>query len=256
MAQVSRISDQFNAPSWQKWLSDLPAVCNAATPEQFLTGGRNELIRVSFQGKQLVVKRFRNRGLWKKFAYRISSSKARRSFEHSARIIEAGLLSPEPIAWLEVWRGPWLHESFYVSEHLDFAHDAYALKDPSLPDRLEKAALTGKVCAQLHEAGIAHLDLNSGNILFSQGPSGHWHLHIIDNNRMRFGTVSQRLARSLLVRTEFDGEILDAMLTSYARTRNYPAESFRNRYLSGRTRFELDRRIRDATRPWRKRVGL
>ncbi|MDQ8203207.1 lipopolysaccharide kinase InaA family protein [Pelagicoccus sp. SDUM812003] len=243
-------------PAWSAWMDSLPVRCDEAGPEQRLPGGRNELLLFENQGRLVVVKRFRNRGAWKKIAYRISSSKARRSYEHSLRLIEAGLHSPTPIGWLEVWRGPWLHQSFYVCDFLEFAHDASSLQDPELPNRIEKADLLGRNLARLHESGIAHLDLNSGNLLFSQSSVGEWKIHIIDNNRMRFGPISPKLACSLIARASLQDDILDIALNTYAQQRSYPCDSFRARYLATRSCFLLKRRIRDATRPWRKRIGL
>lgn len=256
MPKIRHIAPEMDTPAWREWVERLPELCDAANPEQRLPGGRNEVLLFEHLGRRLVVKRFRNRGLWKKVAYRITTSKARRSFEHSQRIIEAGLLSPTPIAWLEEWSGSWLQQSFYVCEFQDYVHDAYALADPSLPDRIEKAECIGRTCGRLHEAKIAHLDLNSGNLLFSQDPDRNWQIHIIDNNRIRFQSVSPKLACSLLLRAALQDDVLDATLNTYAQTRSFPTEAFRSRYLAKRKIFLLNRRIRDATRPWRKRLGL
>ncbi len=256
MPTRTRLAPQFDTPDWQQWLAELDLLCDRLGPESRLRGGRNELLLVERQGLRLAVKRFRNRGLWKKIAYRLATSKARRSFEHSARLIEIGLASPRPVAWREDWAGPWLSHSLYVCEYLAFAHDANAIAQPATEDPAAKAALVGDAVARMHEAHIAHLDLNGGNLLFARDQAQRWQLHIIDNNRMAFGPVTPSRGVGLLVHVGLEGHLLDALLEAYSQARRIPLQLCQDLYARKLKRFHLKWKIKNATRPWRRRLGL
>ena len=256
MRTRTRLAPQFDSPNWQRRLAELDQLCDGLGPESRILGGRNEIYLDQHQGLRLAIKRFRNRGAWKKIAYRLSTSKALRSFDHSVRLIEIGLQSPTPIAWREDWQGPWLSQSFYVCAYLDFVHDANALSSPNTEQALEKAALVGATIARMHEAGIAHLDCNGGNLLFARDAAQNWQLHIIDNNRIRFGPVTPSSGVAILLHLGLEATPLETLIASYAQARSLPPQLCRDLYDSKLKRFQLKWRIKNATRPWRRRLGL
>lgn len=250
----------FSDAAWQEWLQDLPGVAASVPPSQILQSGRNLVFWTEFGGQRVVVKRFSNRGAWKKMAYSFRPSKARRSYENSMRLIDSGLQTPQPIGWREDRSGRWLETSYYVCQHVDVAHEARALANgcATHSDAEPKAELVGREIARMHEARILHLDLTPGNLLFLQGSPGPdpWQLHIVDNNRMRFGRVSAAHGISSLLQVEFQGELLDSLLQSYAKTRGIDTSLCRKRYSERLRRYQLKWRIKNTTRPWRRRIGL
>lgn len=167
------------------WLHRLPIFCDGMPESQVLHRDRNAIFRAEHAGTPVAIKRFFNRGWWKRVAYRFFvRGKARRSFDHSLRLRAAGLHSPAPLAWVEFRRNGWLTESFYVSRLQEYWHDGHALREPGLAERESKAKIAGAAVGRMHEAGIAHLDLNGGNLLFFQDSAGNWDVSFIDNNRM------------------------------------------------------------------------
>ncbi len=256
MPRKLQIADSFDSPSWRAWMEGLPEQVAGFPEEQLLQGGRNQLFRCAFEGVELVVKRFPNTGPWKKVVYRLGSSKARRSYSHSRRLNQAGLNSPEPVAWLECWEGKWLEESFYVCRYVPFEHEARLLHQPELPQRVEKAQLLGQSLAKMHTAEILHLDLTPGNLLYTPGRESGWEIQIVDNNRMRFGPVPRRAAVTSLAQADLPDDLLPSMLSTYAEYVRIPFNDLEQSFRRRRKSYDLKWRIKNATRPWRRKIGL
>jgi len=203
-----------------------------------------------------MVKRFRNKGAWKKAVYRVFPGKAKRSYSNSQRLNQVGLNSPKPIAWVESWEGAWLNESYYVCHFTPFEHEARELHRTELPQRVEKARLLGRSLAKMHASEILHLDLTPGNLLFTNAPCGEWELHIVDNNRMRFGPVSRRAAITSLVQADLPTDLVQPMLEAYAEKSQISLQALEAAYDKRRQSYTLKWRIKNATRPWRRKIGL
>ncbi|MBX9704727.1 MAG: Kdo domain containing protein, partial [Gammaproteobacteria bacterium] len=85
----------------------------------FGDGKRNIIKLFELDGITINIKSFKIPNLINKIAYKyFRKSKARRSFEFAALLLEKGIGTPQPIAYLEnhSWIG--LKDSYYVSEHL------------------------------------------------------------------------------------------------------------------------------------------
>lgn len=256
MRTVSRLCPGYDDSAWQQWLIRLPQIAASISDEQTIQSARNHVFWTEHAGRRLVVKRFFNRGAWKKLVYRFTSSKARRSYDHSMRLLENGLQSPQPVAWREDWNSGWLHESYYVCEHIPFAHEARSLDDAALSARDRKAALVGEEIARMHEANILHRDLTPGNLLFLDAGADEWRLHVVDNNRMRFGRVSPASGINSLLQVDIDGRPLEIALDAYARARGIDPDTCRRQYASRLRRYQFKWRIKNSTRPWRRKLGL
>lgn len=256
MRTVSCLHSHFNNDTWNQLVGKLKEKSELFTDEDRLLGGRNDVFKFHHEGRPIALKCFRNKGAWKKVAYRVSTSKARRSYEHSLRLIEVGIHSPQPIAWREDWEGPWLQESYYLSDFTDYSHDLSAIRNPKTVDWELKAKIAGETVGKMHQVEIDHLDLNSGNLLFAKNEDGEWESVIIDNNRMRMGPVSfNRGVKSLLL-LGLEKTPLDILLSAYSNARDYEPERCRQLYFKTLARHHLKWRIKNSTRPWRRKLGL
>lgn len=220
-----------------------------------LHSGRNIVSRQQLQGRTVVVKHFRNRGLRKKIAYKIRSSKARRSFEHALQIMKAGLLSPQPIAWREDWQGGWLQQSFYVCDFVDAAYTVWDLKKDAVPGNKGCIAQLGALIGKLHNAGLHHQDLTPGNVLLCQVEQG-FDMYVIDCNRMLVGDVSQQTGLHALVRMGLEGAHIDPYVAAYAAERELNEDWCQERYRQLLNRHQWKWRIKNKSRPWRRKLGL
>lgn len=93
----------------------LPALF-AAGEGRVIHQGRNELREMRREGLDLVVKSFRVPNLPNRLAYGLlRPSKAQRSYEYAALLREAGIGSPEPVAYYTERAGLLFSRSYYVS---------------------------------------------------------------------------------------------------------------------------------------------
>ena len=250
------LGESFRLPVWQHWMEQLPQLKEMLPDSQLLFKGRNRLYRVEHAGESFVLKHFLNRGAWKKFAYRLTSGKARRSFDHSAALIAAGLRSPEPVGWREDWSGGFLKESFFICRYVEIAHTARSVQSSSGIEWRPHVEELARAIAQMHDAQMRHRDLTPGNILFVEESGGDWPIYFIDNNRMSFGNVDLRQGIRSLLQPGIKGGWLGPFLTAYAEARGFdPAECQRlhERFVAA---YDRKWRIKNATRPWRRKIGL
>ena len=87
--------------------------------ELFGNGDRNKIKLFDLEGKTINIKSFKIPNIVNKIAYRyFRKSKARRSFEYATILLEKGIGTPQPIAFLENFNLVGLKDSYYASEHL------------------------------------------------------------------------------------------------------------------------------------------
>jgi tRNA A-37 threonylcarbamoyl transferase component Bud32 len=142
----------------------------------------------------VVVKQFRNQGWFKRLERKIRGSKAERSWRVAKELVRIGLVTPDPVLWVESDEpeGP----SFFVARHLV---DAVEVRQffrrlnsepgaglfPEVDDLVFLRRL-GRLAREINDAGILYRDLSMGNILVEEGDSD-LRLSLIDFNRARIG---------------------------------------------------------------------
>jgi hypothetical protein len=177
----------------------------------------------------VAVKQFPAGGLRQRLRERLSGTKAAKSFRVARELLAAGLLTPEPVLAAESLRpgGP----SFYVCRFVTGVFEARYLfravnagREAELYPQVDMGLFLdalGCTVRRLHEAGIQHRDLSSGNVLVrwpEEGlpPGGEPELYLVDLNRARTGrrlTVSQRsrdLCRLMIFRPAHQERFLRA----------------------------------------------
>jgi tRNA A-37 threonylcarbamoyl transferase component Bud32 len=199
-------------------------------PELFERGkvlykSRNELRIVEVPGYTLNVKRYRVPILLNRIAYSFfRSSKANRAYEFALKLQQNGFGTPDPIAYLEYQSCGLLRQSYFVSKHIaDFRMMREFADGSDIAGREDILEALGVFIAQLHEAGILHLDLSVGNILF-QKEGNDVRFWLVDLNRMRFCKIDQELGCKNFERLRGNQEFFRALATAYARERGFDQE--------------------------------
>src|SRR6218665_254546 len=156
--------------------------------ELFGNGDRNKIKLFDLNGKKINIKSFKIPNIVNKIAYKyFRKSKAKRSFEYATILLEKGIGTPEPIAFLENYNFIGLRDSYYVSEHLVTELTYRELVEiPNYPDHDNILRQFSQFCFELHEKGVEFLDHSPGNTLIKKMTESKYAFFLVDLNRMNF----------------------------------------------------------------------
>ncbi len=181
---------------------EIARLIDPASATQTIHWGRNYLYKATLeldsQTLPVVVKQFRNHSWQARAKRRIRGSKAMLSFRMARRLGECGIATPEPL--LVVDSEEISGASYYLCRCLEGALEArYPIRAinagtveedfPQLdPERL--LYRMGGLVRRLHDNGIWHRDMTSGNVLIApktehETPASDYDLYLVDLNRAR-----------------------------------------------------------------------
>ncbi|MEM6701377.1 MAG: lipopolysaccharide kinase InaA family protein [Acidobacteriota bacterium] len=218
------------------WRSILEPLVDAGSAKTTLHWGRNYLyvaeLSTPDETFDVVVKQFRHDSLKPRLRRAMRGTKAARSWQSAEALTEAGLATPEPVLYVDHAEadGPAFYVCRYDEDRMEARYLLRALNadraSEEFPD-LDAARFLGSLGAalgQLHDAGIWHRDMTSGNVLLSPTAFSHAQvdpgtappLTFIDLSRARCGrslSLSERmrdLSRMPIFRAEDQQIYLDA----------------------------------------------
>lgn len=197
------------------WIEKIPSIFD--NEGSIVYQARNTLKRISHGKADFVIKKYAVPIFPNRVAYTFfRKSKARRAYENASRLLEYGINTPCPVAYIEIKRGGLLHDAYFVSLADDSPYMMRLYVDfvNSGEDIIKQFARFTKT---IHDNNILHLDYSPGNILFSADKDGKATFSIIDLNRMRFDiplTRKERLRN--FRRLTRSNEVLKIMIYEYA----------------------------------------
>ena len=255
VTSVVRLAPEWEQPESRVFCSRLEAISRQVCRETVIHTGRNLIFRHRVGDREVAVKRFPvDRG--RRLLYRLRTSKAVRAFDHASRLLAVGIGTPRPLAAAETRRGAALLASFYCSEFVTAFREARLLKRADAPDRAELLELLGEFIGRLHESGVLHRDLTSGNVLLvpDDARPGSVAFQLVDLNRMRFGRVGVRAGLANLAQLRLQGT--GALLAGYCRARDLVAAQVGPYYRFRSELRSVAQALKERTRPMRRRLGL
>ncbi len=192
----------------------------------FGDGKRNIIKLFELHEATMNIKSFKVPNLINKIAYKyFRKSKARRSFEYATFLLEKGIGTPKPIAYLENYNWIGLKDSYYASEHLqcDLTYREL-VQIPDFPDNDNILRQFTQFSFNLHQEGVEFLDHSPGNTLIRKVMDGKYDFFLVDLNRMNFHNqmdFDQRMKN--LSRLTPKEEMVAVMSNEYAKC--YPAKT-------------------------------
>lgn len=152
-------------------------------------GNRNTIRLFPADALTLNIKAFKVPHILNQFIYKfIRASKAKRSFDYANLLLEKGIGTPQPIAYIENYATFGLLDSYYISEHLDADLTFRELVEiPEFKDHEAILRAFTVFCFKMHEKGIEFLDHSPGNTLVIITPQ-EYEFYLVDLNRMNFHT--------------------------------------------------------------------
>lgn len=195
----------------------------------FIEGNRNMIKLFELNGEKINIKSFKIPHLINKVAYKyLRKSKARRSFEYAAILLDKGVGTPAPIAYFENYNWLGLKDSYYVSEHLEAELTFRELVEiPDYPDMDNILRQFTRFTFDLHEKGIEFLDHSPGNTLIKSMGEGKYSFYLVDLNRMKFHKeLSLEKRINNLRRLTYKKEMVRVISNEYTKLYNAEEELF------------------------------
>lgn len=185
-------------------------------------GNRNTIRLFPADSLTLNIKAFKVPHLLNQIIYKyFRPSKARRSFEYATLLLEKGIGTPEPIAFVENFSAVGLLDSYYVSEHINADLTFRELVEiPSFVNHEEILRAFTRFCFKIHEKGIEFLDHSPGNTLVTS-TGNQYNFYLVDLNRMKFHanmSFDQRMKN--LSRLTPKREMVEVMSNEYSKLYN------------------------------------
>lgn len=224
----------------------------------FGDGERNIIKLFELEGKTINIKSFKIPNLVNKIAYKyFRKSKARRSFEYATLLLEKGIGTPQPIAYLENYNWLGLKDSYYASEHLQCDLTYRELVEiPDYPDHENILRQFTRFSYSLHQKGIEFKDHSPGNTLIKKSAEGEYEFFLVDLNRMNFHekmSFEQRMNN--LRRLTPVKEMVEVMSNEYAKASGEPEdlifETLWNLTSNFQEKFQRKKRLKKKLKFWK-----
>ena len=139
--------------------------------------------RLTWNGMDIVVKRYNYKGIIHSLRHTIKKSRARRCWLNGHRLGIYNIATPKPLAFFEQRRGFIISKSYLVTEYIEGSSLYYYLRDENISRQKRKAAVqeTKNLLDEMARYRITHGDLKHTNILITEnGPV------LTDLDSMRF----------------------------------------------------------------------
>jgi len=177
---------------------------------------RNQLKHYSVQGHDIIVKRYKIPYFIARIIYTyFRPSKAKRAYNYALKLLNIGVDSPAPIAYIEQFKDGFLTHGYFVSVYETEYSVIRDLMAGTQNDDLFLKELSFYI-ADLHRKGVLHLDMSPGNILYKK-TDNQYHFTLIDVNRMQFlSSVSKEKRFKSFKRLSDNENVLTEIATIYA----------------------------------------
>lgn len=201
----------------RSFLEQLPE--NFETLGRVIHSGRNLIKVISLEGLTINVKRYAVPPFVNRVAYSFfRQSKGKRAFLYPSRLLEKGIETPEPIAYLEERKMGLIGHSYFVSVQSSYSYNFCRFGKVGIEGNEELIAAFARFTARLHENGVLHRDYSPGNILYDKLADG-WHFSLVDINRMYFGKVDMKKGCANFARLWGKTPFFTLLAAEYARAR-------------------------------------
>ncbi len=184
-----RIQAPYNHPLFVQAISDCSRLLSDQDTE-ILLDRRNRvgvvtLLQQDESKVDIVIKEFRSVGV-NRLKSLFLRGKAFKSWRGAVALVERGIETPPPVAYLEKRKGLFLDKSFFLAERVGGVEEIRFLFPILPPSELRQLLISlSQHLSNCRKKGILHRDLSDGNILVKEDKQGEFRFYLIDTNRIR-----------------------------------------------------------------------
>jgi tRNA A-37 threonylcarbamoyl transferase component Bud32 len=151
---------------------------------QYLKKGRTSTVaRVVIDGRPLVVKRYNIKGFLHGLRRAFMVTRAQHSWQNAMRLREMGILTPEPVGFMERRFGPLRNTAYFISEYVEGPRAINYFKGADHGEMEEVAGEIAEIFNKLKSGKISHGDMKATNIIIDNGKPS-----LVDLDAMRSHT--------------------------------------------------------------------
>lgn len=184
--------------------------------------GRNRVYTINRNGYNLNIKAFRIPRFPNSFVYgHFRLSKARRSMLNAQHLLELGINTPDPVAYIECRTATKMLQTYYICLQIE----AENMRNwTAKTDYIELLEAFAEEIVKIHSVGVYHKDFSPGNILYTH-KNGEYKFYLIDLNRMRFDVWSHKTQMSNFSSINIESfEETERLARMYAKVANLNAD--------------------------------
>ena len=222
------------------FIESLPTVFE--TEGEVVYDARNQVRLFTVDGMKLAVKRFKKPMLHQRLDYTVfRPSKAKRAYLYAMKLLELGISTPMPIAYIETFSKGLFCQGYLVTEYCGDPDARILREEPEGHDELVEAI--AKYLVDCHEKGFIHGDTNLTNFLYHREGSS-FHISTIDINRSHFSpNPSKKQCLESLFRLTHVRPTLKRIVARYAALRGWDEQAAVNIVMKKLEKFEKRKKM-------------
>ncbi len=186
--------------------------------EKVFCNRRNTVELVCFQGNYYVVKQYKRPTLANCFVYTwLRKPKTQRAYRNALILQERGILTAEPVAFIEHYKFGFFHTGWFISTYLPYKNVRDTFDD--ITDKYERrrfAIAFVEFTNRLFKKNIINQDFNHSNIL-TYKDGNIYRFALIDINRLKLGWHSTYDETKALTQLRLNPAETKEVLSVYAR---------------------------------------
>jgi len=127
-----------------------------------------DVCRANWRNHDTVVKQYKHVSLFHSIRHTLKGSRARRAWANGHRLLELGVHTPVPRAYIDEYRGLLLWQSYLITEYVEGKNLRDLLAAPQIPDG-RKRRIVHQILRQIDRLGshgVTHGDMKHTNILW------------------------------------------------------------------------------------------
>lgn len=209
----------------ESFIHSLPATFDEEG--EIVQDARNRIKKLSIQGYNLNIKRFRKPIFINRIIYSFfRKPKAYKAYYNALRVIEKGLSTPAPIAYIEEYKNGLISYSYFISIQLEDVEEIRNFYFSKLETSEEEDFLKAFAIysAEMHNKGVLHKDYSPGNVLYSKQEDNTYSFSIVDINRMKFMDIDIHNGCKNFARLFENDCVYEFIAPFYAQQREYDTE--------------------------------